>query len=201
MMKPRAAKYRPSLQSRQVFRIVSHDWRGRVTAVLFALSWSSHANETAGAMMASAFSFLGVARRKCWCLDRRSVRGSYAISIWLGVAGSDHGKHLSIRATDCEQGRLDDCEAVPHRQRGKYWRSQTIEYFHFDLQANTLMEGCCLQHGLFFAPYRLYLHCENGIGVKRWRDCLFTEGGMREEFIGARRKTFESFLGLRMLWG
>jgi hypothetical protein len=34
------AKYRSSLQSQQVFRIVSHDWRSRVTAVLFALSCS-----------------------------------------------------------------------------------------------------------------------------------------------------------------
>jgi hypothetical protein len=43
MMQPRTAKYRSSLQSQQVFRIVSHDWRSRVTAVLFALSCSSHA--------------------------------------------------------------------------------------------------------------------------------------------------------------
>jgi hypothetical protein len=33
MMKPRAARYPSNLQSQQVFRIVSHDWRSRVTAV------------------------------------------------------------------------------------------------------------------------------------------------------------------------
>jgi hypothetical protein len=104
-----------------------------------------------------------------------------------------------------------------HWRREKYWRNQTIgtsfesygenaegarwPHLYFDLQANTLMEGCRLQHGLFFAPYRLYLHCENGIGVKRLRGCLFTAGGVREEFIGARRRAFESSLGFRMLWG
>jgi hypothetical protein len=110
MMKPRAAKYRPSLQSQQVFRIESHDWRSRVTAVLFALSCSSHANETAGAMMASPFSLARRGAAEMLVPDRRSVRGFYAISIWVGVAGSDHGNHPSIRSTDCEQGRLDDCE-------------------------------------------------------------------------------------------
>jgi hypothetical protein len=52
-----------------------------------------------------------------------------------------------------------------------------------------------------FRAYRLYLHRENGIGVKRLRGCLFTAGGVREEFIGERRRAFESSLGLRMLWG
>jgi hypothetical protein len=79
-------------------------------AVLFALSCSSHANETAGAMMASPFSLARRGAAEMLVPDRRSVRGFYAISIWVGVAGSDHGNHPSIRSTDCEQGRLDDCE-------------------------------------------------------------------------------------------
>jgi hypothetical protein len=81
MMKRRAAKYRSSLPSRQVFRIVSHDWRSRVTAVLFALSCSSHANETAGAMMASPFSLARRGAAEMLVPDRRSVRGFYVISI------------------------------------------------------------------------------------------------------------------------
>jgi hypothetical protein len=80
MMKPRAAKYCSSLQTQQVFRIVREDWRSRVTAVLFALSCSSHANETAGAMMASPFSLARRGAAEMLVIGMRS----WAFGMFLG---------------------------------------------------------------------------------------------------------------------